>query len=50
MYNLSENELVRFDSPLSHHSIKEKISEKEKVFTVTLSLLLFEHLNLQMAL
>lgn len=48
-YYLSENELVRFDSPFSHHSIKKKISEKEKGFTVMLSLLLFEHLNLQMA-
>lgn len=49
-YYLSENELVRFDSPFSHHSIKKKILEKEKGFTVMLSLLLFEHLNLQMAL
>lgn len=33
-YYLSENELVRFDSPFSHHSIKKKVSEKEKGFTV----------------
>lgn len=49
MCNLSENGLVRFDTPFSHHSIKT-IPNNEKVFTVTLSLLLLEHLNLQMAL
>lgn len=30
MYNLSENGLVGFYSPFSHHSIKKKISKKRK--------------------
>lgn len=30
MYSLSENGLVRFDSPFSHHSIQKKISKKRK--------------------
>lgn len=49
MCNLSENGLVRFESPFSHHSIEKKILWKRKAFILVLSLL-FTHLNLQMAL